>query len=372
MKVGNYIFLILLSSCVGSPGGEYPEFYNPNQSHTYDFSTSSNFTYAATDIQVNSSGASLTPLFQSIDTFSDAVDTDWTGFVTGVANIVFSDTGTAMSYDCANSWAGIEYNVVTNYSDYMLYAEVTPTSWDLAAQPIGIVARYMDNQNFYMAQTFSNTHYFYKMEAGVWSAPMNTAAGFTPSAGVTYAMKVRVQGNATLTLQYKVWDASGAEPVGWSLTATELEPPNNTFDMGSLALACFAGDGSWDNVRYYDGAATTNYTTSVSTLVFPTVTGVSTVSQWSSLNISSTIPTSDNIRYDISVDGGATFLTYSGGWTTNAGGYATAISLSTLNANITSLGTTSKTFTLRAYFASNDGSTTPSIQSAVLNYQVAN
>ncbi len=364
------LIIFLLCSCVQNQGGSYDAFILPNQTYVYDFSNTASFTYNTTFITLDSTGAYLTPLFLEIDKFDDGVDTDWTPFTTSLATISLNETGGRLYFDCTNSWAGVHYNVVPLYTDYMLYAEVTMSSWDLAAKPIGLISRFVNNSNFYIAQTFGNTHYLYKREAGIWLPPLNTAAGFTPVAGVTYAMKLRISGSTAVVIQYKAWDKSGAEPGAWSLTAFENEPPNTTFKNGALALTCFAGDGYWDNIRLYNGASTTNYSTSISTLTFPLVTGVASVEQWSGLNMDITLPVGDVLRFEASADGGATYLTYSGGWVTNVGGFATAMSLSTFQNNITSFPTSSSSLLIRAYFQSATGSTTPQINSASLNYKI--
>ncbi|MBL7663669.1 MAG: hypothetical protein JNM93_00940 [Bacteriovoracaceae bacterium] len=365
-----FCIFIFFTSCIQNRGGTYDSFVLPYQTVTFDFSQTADFNYSSTDMVLNSSGAKLTPRFEQIDDFSDDNDADWVSFVTGVSTITHTENTNRLNFDCTNSWAGVYYLPSDNYTDYMIYNEVTVSNWDLGAQPIGILGRYVDANNFYMAQTFGGTHYLYKRLAGLWT-PLASGPGFTPTTGVTYGMKLRATGSNNVTIEYKVWDISGAEPASWSLTASESNPPSTTITSGMFAMTCFAGDGYWTNAKVYDGTFTTDYDTSVTKVEFPLVTGLEPIESFQAVNFNLTENGGDEIRFEASADNGATYLTYDGtAWVVNATGYADAIDLATLQAAITEFPVATSSIQIRAYLKSFDGSTTPSINSATLTYKV--
>jgi hypothetical protein len=371
MRVFRFIFIMLVFlGCVSNPGGVYQEYFQANQSNEFDFSDTASYTYNASFAALSSSGATLNPQFIDIDDFSDNTNSDWVTWVNGVAGIIVDESSSRLNFSCTGSnWAGVYYNPLPAIGDHMVYAEVTNTTFN-SGGVIGFPGRYFDADNMYMGQTFSNTYYIFKREAGVWGQ-LTTTGGFTPSAGTTYAMKMRVTGTTTTTIQYKIWDILGAEPVGFSITTSELEPPSTTIKTGALALTCFNAEGYWDNIRYYPGTNTTNYTTSATSVVFPKVLAPETVASWDSFVVSESISGSDEIRYDASADNGVTYLYYNGAAWVASSGSADATKSTTFNANLSTFPTTSDSINIRAFLISNDGSTSPTINSATLNYTLS-
>jgi hypothetical protein len=368
MKFFLLTFILIFMGCVQNPGGAYTEYIQANQSYTYDFSQTGDFTYNPTNISLSGSGASIYPNFLIIDTFEDSIDTDWNSWVTGAANIIPNEASGVMNFDCSGaSWAGREYVPSANYTDHMVYNEINVSTWDSPANAIGIIGRYVDDENYYVAQTFSNTHFIYKLEADVWS-PLGTGPGFTPTANTTYSMKFRVTGSAPVTLQYKVWEKSSAEPAGWSLSVTDAITP---FLNGTLSTTCYQGDGYWDNFKVYTGTTTTNYTTSAVTLQFPKVSSPEPLETWQDVSFTISASGGDLVKFEASADNGLNYLSYSAGaWNINATGITGANDYTTFKNNFSTFPTTSDSIIIRVYLQSNDGSTTPQVTAGGLTYKI--
>lgn len=85
---------------------------------------------------------------------------------------------------------------------------------------------------------------------------MQSSAPVTYTAGATYGVRVRVDGFLVST---KVWNLSGAEPSGWTLTpATDTD---SAWPTGRVMLGYHSGNTTnpgvlFDNLTYTDGAAT--------------------------------------------------------------------------------------------------------------------
>lgn len=328
---------------------------------TYNLSSSSSYTYTASKVAFTSGTISVNNTYTLIDDFSDNNNTLWSTILLGGTN-TSTETSQRMDFDCNSNWAGLQNTTGATWTDYIAYSESTLNAWETGTQVVAIYARVQDNNNLYMGGTWNNTHYVYRRNGGTWTM-ITSVAGFATATATTYATKLRVNGNA---LEYKIWDTSGAEPGAYQISTTD---GTSSFASGQFGLACYRGDGYWDNARAYDVSATTEYWTDDPTVLFPATVPVGTVYSWDSISLSTTESGSDDIRFDISLDGGSTYLTYSGGdWITNSSGYSGAISASVLATNFSTLPTSATSIILRAYLHSNDGSTTPSINSATFVY----
>jgi len=80
----------------------------------------------------------------------------------------------------------------------------------------GAVLRWTDGNNWYKAFIDGGSLFIQKKVAG--ATTILASAPFTASAGTAYTIHFRVVGS---TLTANVWAASGTEPSGWMVTASD-------------------------------------------------------------------------------------------------------------------------------------------------------
>lgn len=350
-----------LTSCVQNVGGKYEWFIEANQK-IFDFSTPGDFTFNNTEIEISSNTATVQVNYSIIDEFSDATYAGtWTPTTINGIGHTYTETAGELQYDCQSGIMAVELTTPQVLTDYTSYVEITPTVFDNASKPLTIIGRYGDSSNFYIGITDNINHYIYIMNGGFMFSLASVPTTITQTVGVKYAQKLKMDGT---NLYYKIWEVGTTEPA-WLVTTTDA-----TFANGSFALSCYSGNGKFDNARVYEVAANTDYDTTNPSFVFPEYdTSSVTLSRYESIEIDATTSGSDTIKFDISDDGGATFMAYSSGsWQTNGAGYAGAMSLAEVNQYLKYFPTSASSITFRAYMHSNTGITTPFFNSLTLTY----
>lgn len=352
--------ILLFTSCVQNVGGKYEWFIEANQK-VFDFSTPGDFTYTGTEISVAKNQARLNVNYTVIDDFDD---NDYTGIWTPTningSGQSFTEASEKMSFDCQT---GISAQVLTTpqvLANHTTYVETTPSVFDSGLNPLTIIGRYVDANNFYIGITDNSNHYIYHMSGGFMFSLASVATTINQVPGTTYAQKFKLDGN---NLYYKIWELGTTEP-GWLVTATDAN-----IASGSYALPCYSGDGAWNNARVYEVAADRDYDVATGySIVFPEYSISENLSRYESLAITATLNGSDTIKFDISDDGGTTFYSYSGGsWNTNTN-YAGANTLAEINSNLKTFPTDTSAITIRAWLYSDDGTTTPVFTKLTLTY----
>jgi hypothetical protein len=369
-KRGFLISLILsifiLQGCIVNNGGKYELFTEQNQK-IFDFSTPGDFTYTASEVDITSSACTIAVNYNQVDDFADATTAGtWTSYNYDGFSITTTEASNQLSYDCDLGTSGMELDTPLALVDHTVYVETTPATDDGGNNMLTIIGRYQDSDNFYRAITDGTNHYITRVIGGFSFTVASAAITVGSSLGTTYKQKFKMDG---YDLYYKVWESTSTEPSAWAITTSD---GGSNYASGSFALGCNSGTGAWANPRYYASGKETDYDTDDPTITFPEFTVTETLSQWLSVEMTATLSGSDTIKFDVSDDGGGSFMTYSGGtWTTNGGGYSGALSVSELNSYLKYFPTESSSIVLRAYIHSDEGLTTPNFTQLSLTYTTA-
>jgi hypothetical protein len=355
------IFTLTFTGCVQNVGGKYSLFIEANQK-VFDFSTPADYTYTGAEVEVSSNQATIQTNYTVTDDFADNDYTGiWTPEVVNGVSATYVETSESMNYDCQLGIMAMDRTPPLVLTDHIVYVETTPTAFDIGQKPLTIIGRYVDSSNFYIGITDNINHYIYKMIGGFMTAIATIPTTISQSTGTTYAQKLKL--DAT-TISYKIWELGTPEPVGWNTTANDAN-----IASGSFALSCYSGNGIWDNARVYEVAATTDYDLTNPAIEFPEFIISDNLSRYESISIDATLSGSDTIKFDVSYDGGATFLTYTGGnWQLNGSGYSGAMTVTEVNLHLKTFATETSAITFRAYLHSNDGTTTPTFNGLTLSY----
>lgn len=206
------------------------------------------------------------------DTFARTVSGGWGSADSGHAWTTFGAGGTVAASDW-NVAAGVgtmllpaanvyrlAYLADISLRDVEVDATVTVPPADITGgqlEPLGIILRGASTSDYIVARMVITTAEAITLElrretAGVTYLAPVTILGITHTAGQTYRMRAQIEGQ---TLRAKVWIASAAEPLNWSVTAHV-----NDADLPALAGVVGVRSGtaagstnvpitlSWDNV----------------------------------------------------------------------------------------------------------------------------
>jgi hypothetical protein len=317
-------------------------------------------TFNAALITQGTTTVSLTTLYQTIYDFSTLAHQGWNspmplsggGFASGPT---FASGDFSYVSDATN-WHGMANLTSPLLTDYVMVSEFTAN----LASPLDMMAVCMRVQanldQHYTFTMWSGNYNIYRHNAGFTG--LATSAGFVPVVGTTYMIKSYAVGTA---LKLKIWAKGAAEPGAWGASATDA-----TYASGYPCLDFYIQqNATYDNIRIGDATYTTDYSMSDPTFMFAsaTITGRTITSVTGSVTASG----SDTVKFDVSIDGGLTFLAWNGSaWAANAA-YAGAMTLSTLSTNISSL-TVPATLHVRAHLHSDLGYSTPVLSNLVLNF----
>jgi hypothetical protein len=151
---------------------------------------------------------------------------------------------------------------------------------------------------------------------------------------------------------------------------SDPNPADNSIAGGEFATVCYMGQGYWDNIRIYDTDSTADYEITPQIVELPNYLFEQDLFAWTGFSAILELNTSDEIRFELSLDNGGSYLTHDGtNWTTNITGFADALTVSEINTHLPTLSTNTTQIRIRAYLKSNDGTTTPKIQQVKLLFK---
>lgn len=355
------IFSFLLCSCVANQGGIYGEFLTSTQK-VFDCSNSALLDFNNNAVSVTNSFCQLKENYTQLDSLEDNdYTTEWSyhNFTADPIDDVFTEGSSQMQFACNGSEEGLRFdnNIQT---DYLFYTETTLNSGStltMTGRASGGAGAY----NYYMFLTNGTNHILLLSNNGFTSNISQIATTVVPSAGNTYAQKIKFDG---ADISYKVWNKANPEPAAWTMTVN-----NATHAAGDIALSCRSESGYFQNLRTYDLDADTDYELTNETVEFNNFEFEGELFEWLGFSATLDVNGTDQVKFDISSDNGATYYSYFGGsWQVNAAGYTNAMTASELNSAISSFDTNIEQIKIRAYLHSADGSTTPKINKINLMY----
>jgi hypothetical protein len=135
----------------------------------------------------------------------------WGGDANGQNSFSVSGNAGLVSGTGGNSYGAV---LGPAASDAEVYATGSMSSF--ASSNFGDVLRWTDNNNWYKAYIDGQKLIIQKKVAG--SATILASVPFAATAGTAYTIHFRVVGS---TLTANVWAASGSEPAGWMVTASD-------------------------------------------------------------------------------------------------------------------------------------------------------
>ena len=211
----------------------------------------------------------------------------------------------------------------------------------------GLLARYTNTNNWYLAEVTNNTAKIGKTVGGTWTSI--ATASINLSTNTWYSMRFEVVGS---TLRMRVWPRNGTEPSAWtiSLTDTSLSGPGKvgvktwtssavTSRVDNLVVIGCSGAGK---VYQYSGLRESpSYNISSSVGVFSE----------SRISWAATVPSDTTLTMEARVNGGAYEVCTNGGRIPGVVAGASAVSVQ-----------------LRMSLATTDGSKTPVIDDITLEF----
>jgi hypothetical protein len=269
-----------------------------------------------------------------------------------------------LAYTSQTDYVGLAISSSTQ-SDYVMVADFSASAFD-GANTLSLCLRMQSNlDDHYRLTLASGTLDISSRATSAYTSLGTAALALTPVTGTTYRLKATASGS---TLGFRVWEASSTEPTSDQLTVTDA-----TYSSGYPCLMMQAGQtATYDNIRIGSTSYTSDYVKTDPTVVFP---AVSVRAGLKSFSTTITASGSDDIRFDLSLDGGSTFLYWDGSaWSTNSSGRSLANSLAVFSANLPSLKFSSSnianvTVKIRAHIHSELGYTTPTMTAPVLYYK---
>jgi hypothetical protein len=362
IKLTRFLIFILLVSCI-SNSGEYYSVRTKTKSHIFDLTTPADYTFNAGEIQVVSDTASLISSAISFDDFDDNVTTNWSSSLITATSSAFTEENQMMSGDCNAGTAALIPIINLATDDYVLYLETTPTTFD-STPSLSTLFRYADISNHFKVTSIAGQHTIDVVSGGVTTNVATVAdASFTLTTGITYATRISVNG---ITLEYKIWiPATEPEPAAYQVTGT-----NALNTTGGFALECNQSEVIFNNVEELPAGGTNNTVLGASTLTFPVMPTDGTMTFISKFELTGTLLDENELLFDISFDGGTTFLTYANFWRENTSSENGAMTLTQLNDKIRDLSPPSNTPIIRAYFYSADGWANPQVTTLKITYDV--
>jgi hypothetical protein len=357
--------LLILTSCIANQGSKYQEFALSTEK-IFNCQDSTRLTYNSNQIALLDDECQLKINYQEIENFtSTGYNTRWTNRAFDGGINILTQSFSRLNYNCSTNFSGVSYDGLTQ-TDAINYLETRINNYGGGPDRISMIGRMQyDSTNgfsYYQVVTDATHHSLYKKVNDALFLIQQVPVTLTITTGVTYAQKLKMIGNS---IQYKIWQLGTTEPASYVFTTTD-----NSIANGEIAASCYLGQGYWDNVRVYDTDSVADYETSVQTVIFENYEFEQDLFKWSGFEATLELNTSDEIRFDVSLDGGTTYMTHDGSdWVTNSNGYTDALSTSALNQNIVSLTTNTTQVRLRAYLKSADGTSTPKIQQVKLLYK---
>jgi len=357
--------LLILTSCIANQGSKYEEFALASEK-IFNCEDSAFLTFDSNQIALVEDECQLKVNYQEVETFtSPGYDSRWTNrdFDGGIQ--ILTQSFNRLNYNCSTNFSGVSYDGLT-LTDSINYLETRINNYGGGPDRISMIGRMQyDSTNgysYYQVVTDSTHHRLYKKINNALFLIQQVPVTLSITTGVTYAQKLKMVGNS---IQFKIWQLGTTEPTSYVFTTTD-----NSITSGELTASCYLGQGFWDNVRVYDTDSVADYETTVQTVIFDNYEFEQDLFKWSGFDASLELNTSDEIRFDLSLDGGTTYLTHDGSdWVTNSNGFTDALTAAEMNQNITSLTTNTNQVRLRAFLKSADGTTTPKIQQVKLLYK---
>jgi hypothetical protein len=304
----------------------------------------------------------LKTLYSSLVNFSDGLDNSWNTLITlpGGSFATGPDfTGGNLSFASQTDWVGVA-NSTTSQSDYVMLMEFAASVFDGGNTISSCMRMQANNDDHYRFSIASSTADISYRASAAWTSVASAAVSLTPAASTTYFVKTSAVGG---DLSLKIWDSSSTEPTTAQVTVTDA-----TYASGYPCLMFQAGiTGTVDNIRIGSSSYSTDYSIANPTFVFPAIpqrAGIRSVSA----TVTST--GSDAVKFDVSLDGGTTYLVWDGTtWVSNSLGYASANTLADVSANIASMPLVSGLVLIRAYLHSETGYSTPSLSGLSIVYK---
>ena len=129
------------------------------------------------------------------------------------SNAAFSISGNA---GLVSNTGGTSYSAVLGPTAANAEVYATGSLSSFSNSNFGAVLRWTDGNNWYKAFIDGSSLFIQKKVSGVTT--MLASVPFTASVGSSYSIHFRVVGS---TLTANVWAASGSEPSGWMVTASD-------------------------------------------------------------------------------------------------------------------------------------------------------
>lgn len=353
-------FTLFLFSCSDTSSFSLYEIVNTGSATVVANSSSS--VYDSTAITITNGSAVLKTQYTSLDQFSDLTAGNWTTQVTlpgGSFSVGPDFSGGTMGFTSITDWVGLA-NVSSTLTDYVMIGEFSASVFD-GGNTISTCMRLQANlDDQYRLSLAGGTMDISYRAAAAWTSAGTAAVSLTPTAGSNYRFKATASGS---TIAFKVWDITATEP-----TTDQLSVTDATYSSGYPCVIAQAGiAGAFDNLRIGSATMTSDYVKTNPTFVFPAFSYRAGISSISSSVVASG---SDAVLFDVSTDGGTVYQIWDGtAWVTNTSGYTTAMTLSTLSAQIGSLAVGGGTVLVRAYMHSETGYTTPSVGPLTVRYR---
>jgi hypothetical protein len=357
--------LLVLTSCIANQGSKYQEFALAAEK-IFNCQDANLLTYNSNQIDVIEDECQLKINYEEIENFSSAsYSSRWSARAFDGGISILTQSFDRLNYNCSTNFSGVSFNGLT-LTDSINYLETRINNYGGGPNRVSMIGRMQyDSTNgfsYYHVVTDSTHHSLYKKVDDALFLIQQVPVTLTLSTGITYAQKLKMIGNS---VQYKIWELGSVEPASYVFTTTD-----NSIASGELTASCYLGQGYWDNLRIYDIDSLADYETTVHTIEFDNYEFEQDLFKWSGFEATLELNVSDQIRFDVSLDGGSNYLTYDGNdWITNTNGFNDALSSSELNQFITSLTTDTTQVRLRAYLKSADGTTTPKIQQVKLLFK---
>jgi hypothetical protein len=185
--------------------------------------------------------AAMTPLLS--DNFSDGDSAGWS-ILSGswsVNNNQFEQSSSAAS-------EGLIINGNSGWQNYQVSADVTMLTLPHYSAATGIIARYVDSNNYYLLRLHGNNLLeLYKKAGGTFS--LLTSAAYPVSTNTTYRLSLSVQGSTLIAA------VNGAALISYT---------DSTHTAGRIGVRSYYQSASIDNVEVIHNIPTPSFTSSVS------------------------------------------------------------------------------------------------------------
>lgn len=314
-------------------------------------------------LQVSSGTISLKSQYTRLDTFNDNTAGNWTTSVTAIGGSFATGPDFSLgslSFSSLTDWVGLA-DSGTAVTNYVQLFEVNASVLD-GANTLSSCMRMQANFDDHYRFTIAGGNLEISSRAtSAFSSLGTTAASLTPTTGSNYFVKTSSIGSS---LGMRVWEVGTAEP-----TADQISVTDTTYASGVPCLLFQAAQTAVvDNIRIGPAAFESDYSRANPSFVFPNIDQRAGIAA-----VSSTITKagSDDVKFDVSIDDGASYLFWDGSaWTTNLNGYADANPLATMSAAIANLGRSGTGYIkIRAHLHSELGYSSPTLSNLEITYR---